>query len=230
MIQLVIHLLVLVGLWVGLRMVVGPAQVNVRLLGLLVVPVMLGATIPALLFLPEGDLRILTWLPFAAFAFAFLPARLSPEEPTTETAILDDVPGPNWWLIGLWCGWWLFWTAILWATRFSGFNPDLARRLLVMGIPIVLVGPWLEELYVRGSLWLRLPEALGPWGRVACTTVVFACMHDVRGVTVSHALMLYGVGCLLSIVRTRASLGWVFLCHACCNAFALTKYLLLSQS
>lgn len=148
-------------------------------------------------------------------------ARCPPLPVAWQTAIgwLLLVAVIDWGVEGLLSPWLLEGNAHYWAEIARG----LERTPVRMGLSVVILAPWLEELVFRGLGWRVLARAFPlPWV-VVLTTLPFTLTHDYNWAGML-AVTISGFG--LAWIRYKSrSVGWCIVLHMLLNAVAFAGFL-----
>jgi membrane protease YdiL (CAAX protease family) len=103
------------------------------------------------------------------------------------------------------------------------WQPDHATAFVVNSAMIVLVAPFVEELFFRG-IGVRALTVFGTMAAIVLSGIVFGAVHGVLGAL--PPLALFGIG--LAWIRVRSASIWPgFIAHAAYNGIGIA-FLVLS--
>jgi membrane protease YdiL (CAAX protease family) len=133
-----------------------------------------------------------------------------------------------------WIGLWLAWIVVSEVLiRVFGLDqakawPSYSAVILVLRVVAIgLVGPFAEELVIRGVIYDRLRRTVfGPLGAIGITAIVWAGMHYAYG---SGTLaLIFADGVILGLARYRSGSLWVPVAmHAIGNLISIGQSLAL---
>jgi membrane protease YdiL (CAAX protease family) len=118
--------------------------------------------------------------------------------------------------------------SLLMSVRVSRFTDGFApASILLYLVTTVLIGPFIEECYFRGLLFVALSERFGNLGSLLVTALLFGLIHlgHFRNIAV-----FVTVGLVLGVARIKTrSVAACFVMHAVYNIGILVSGLLLAR-